>query len=166
MCQDSLCKNSEGLTLIEIMVSILFLSLIALSLAHTLTNSLYLSAQDSNIVNATNLSRYYLNEVTQEWQKRLSDATASGFDNPSLPSLGTYTDEGEYNLTDSYYTQNGKYTVHVYTNDLASTYDEDTSSTIVTLRRVRIVYYDNLENKLIDLYLDYSRPGSYVVPQY
>ena len=61
-------KNSKGISLLEIMVSILFFSLIALSLSHTLTASLTLTAHDNNIVKANNLAKLYLEDVAKAWK--------------------------------------------------------------------------------------------------
>lgn len=158
MYQDTIITNniySKGISLIEIMVSILFFSLISLCLAHTLSSSLYLTAQDGDIVNTTNLAKFYLDEISQNWKTQLS------YDSPTIPGIEEVgiTDGGEYELTSPIYTQNGRYNALIYTKNISN---DDLGN--VNIRRVRIKYFDHEDNELIDLYLDYARPGSYVVP--
>lgn len=146
-------KSSEGITLIEIMVSILFFGIISLSLSHTLTNSLVLTTHDNNIVNATNLAKLYLTKVGQDWRLQLN------YDNPALPDVSEFTDGEENSITNSTYTNNGKYNVTVICSDISA----NTEGTTI-VRRVEIIYNDQENNKLMNLYKDFGRPGSYVIP--
>lgn len=146
-------NSSEGITLIEIMVSILFFGIISLSLSHTLTNSLILTGKDGNIVNATNLAKLYLEEVGQDWRLQMD------YDDPTLPDISSYTDGEENIITDSTYTKKGLYDVAVTIRDISSNSEGN-----AIIRRVKISYKDKEENDLITLYKDYGRPGSFVVP--
>lgn len=146
-------NNEKGISLLEIMVSILFFSLIALSLGHTLTGSLYVTARDNDIIKATNLAQQYFSEIEKEWQTQVE------FDNPLLPELGDYTDGTSYTIEDPYFTYNDRYTVTVNVNDVSTDRQGN-----ISLRRVEIIYEDNEGNNLINLFMDFARPGSYVVP--
>lgn len=142
-------RASEGITLIEIMVSILFFGIISLSLSHTLTNSLILTKHDSNIVNATNLAKLYLEEVGQDWRLQLE------YDNPTLPDVSEIIDGEETTITDSRYTNNGVYNVTVTSTDISANTDG-----ITIIRRIEIVYRNQENNELMKLYKDFGRPGS------
>ena len=78
---------------------------------------------------------------------------------PTLPSVETYEDGGEYNLSDDTYTNNGLFGVIVYSDDISINGEGQTN-----LRRVRVKFFDTEDKQLVDLYLDYARPGMNEVP--
>lgn len=129
-------KRREGYTLLEVVISILFFAIIAIGLSLPYCNSISLTVADRNINNSNNLARSYLKEVETEWQIQ------ADFDTGILVEI------------DENYTENGKYTVNVDSQDIALDNDG-----IVLIRRINITYFDSAENVLSDIYYDYNRPG-------
>ena len=143
MFQDLLNKQNKktqkytkpGYTLIEVIMAVVFFGIIALGIGIPFNESMMLSRNDQNIVDANNLARLYLKDTELKWLLQ------SDFDAGELPEL---TEK---------YTANGKYIVTVNQTDVASN-----TEGIPLVKRVNITYKDNLNTTLVDIFLDYNRP--------
>ena len=126
----------KAYTLIEIMISIMFFSIIAVSITLPFTKSISLSVKDQDIIDANNLARSYLRETELLWKQPLQ------FEQETLP------------VVDSKYTDNSRFSVVPDpVLDIATN-----SSGIVVLKRVRIKYQNSRGDYLADLYLDINKP--------
>jgi type II secretory pathway pseudopilin PulG len=126
----------NGYTLIEVFVSILFFAILALSLSHTFTNSLFLTQKEQDVVRANNAARHYLKQVGIEWR----DETK--FTNLTVPQVTEL------------HTDNGRFFVDIQVETLETSSLSGTVQPI--LNRVSITYrYEDGGKKILDLYLDY-----------
>lgn len=145
MYQDVLIKNQnkknaiKGYTLLEVLISTLILGVIALCLSHTLTSSLLLTNKDQDIITANNLARLYLKDVGIDWKQQMN------FDQGTLPEVN------------SLYTDNNSYIVTASQSNIASD-----AQSIVILKRVQVVYQNQEGTTLVNVSLDYNRPGSFM----
>lgn len=152
MCQDFLSKNfftiqnkrkpeklnaKRGFTLLEVVISIVFFAIISAGLVLPVSNSISLTVDNKNINASNNLARSYLQDLGSQWSSQ------SNFE------------AGELLQLTSTYTDNGKYTVDVNSEDL-----EINEDGLVLVRRVEIEYKDNKGNILSKIFLDYNRPGN------
>lgn len=142
MFQDSLNKKAKtaskkGISLTELIISVVFFGIIATSLSVPISNSLYLNTVNSDVNAANSLARSYLEDLKDSWKTR------NDFENGNLVAVGNN------------YTDNGKYTVEVTPQTLLS--DADGNAVI---RRVNVVYKDSNNNILCDVTLDFNRPGN------
>jgi prepilin-type N-terminal cleavage/methylation domain-containing protein len=128
-------NNQKGYTLLEVLVSVLFFSVIALGLSYSFTNSMFLTSQDKDVIRAQNLARMYLSEVQSSWTQQVD------YDGGVLPTV------------DSTYTDNGRYVVNATSTDMAQN-----DQGIVIVRQVKIIYENQSGFPMVDLYLDVDRP--------
>lgn len=135
MYQDLSTNKRAGFTLIEVVMSLLFFSFIALSISLPFCKGIDLSNNTQNVINTNNLAKLYLKNVEKSWLQEVD------FDNAVLPSIT------------SDYNGNGAYNVTVKKNDLVKD-----ASNITLIRRVSIIYKDSNGKNLIDVYSDYNRP--------
>lgn len=129
-------QAKKGFSLLEIMMSVVIFGIIALGLITPVSNSLYLSANNKSISTAGSLARTYLKDLQSSWKIQRD------YDHGTLKEL------------DNTYTNQGKYTVNVTSEDVSS--DDDGN---VILRRVHVVYKDLGNHTLCDIFYDYDRPG-------
>jgi Tfp pilus assembly protein PilV len=142
MFQDSLNKkgkiaSKDGISLTELIISVVFFGIIATSLSVPISNSLYLNTTNSDVNAANSLARSYLEDLKDSWKTR------NDFENGNLVAVGNN------------YTANGKYTVEVTPQTLLT----DTAGNAV-IRRVNVIYKDSNNNVLCDITLDFNRPGN------
>jgi prepilin-type N-terminal cleavage/methylation domain-containing protein len=130
-------KAQKGFTLMELLVSIVFFSIIVWGLSDPLSRSAYLTVDNRHINTANTLARSYLKELQDSWKLR------NAFD---VGSLGALTSE---------YTDSGKYSVSVTSENIVIN-DQNT----VLVRRIRIIYRDKDNNILSDISCEYPRPGN------
>ncbi len=131
-------KNKKGITLLEIMIAVVFFGIIAVGLSLPVSRSLYLTADNKNINVANSLAKSYLNSLQEKWQ------------------LIDDFDQGQLVDVDNTYTDNGKFTVTVSSQDL-----ETDSDGTVLIKRVNITYKDGKNDILCNIFYDYSRPVSF-----
>lgn len=140
MCQDLLnSKNAkrQGYTLLEVVISVMFFAIVTLGLSLPFSSSISLTVDDRNINVASNLARSYLKDTETSWK------TQNSFDNGELIAVGDN------------YNNNGKYTVAVSSEEIATDTDGN-----VLIRRINITYKDSNGRNLTDIFYDYNRPGS------
>ncbi len=137
----------KGYTLVEILVSMLIFGIVTISLSLPVCESIYLTANNQNIVRANNLARLYLKDTEILWN------TKSNYDGSILPdSDNSSVSSGEHDVTSTEYTDDGVFEVKAYIQDLST---NDTGETVV--RRVRIAFKDKDGKNLTDIYMDYDR---------
>jgi prepilin-type N-terminal cleavage/methylation domain-containing protein len=129
-------NNKKGFSLMEILIAMFIFGIIAMGLALPFQESITLTSKNTAVANANNLARLYLKDTELIWQNQLD------FDNQTVPEL---IDK---------YTENGLYTVNLTIENLATNKDD-----IFILKRINIIYSDKNQNQLINIFMDYSRPG-------
>jgi len=129
-------NNKKGFSLMEILIAMFIFGIIAMGLALPFQESITLTSKNTNVANANNLARLYLKDTELIWQNQLD------FDTETVPEL---TDK---------YTESGLYTVNITIENLATNKDG-----IFILKRINIIYSDKNQNQLINIFMDYSRPG-------
>lgn len=139
MSQELKKQSIGGYTLIEIIVSILFLSAIVMSLGHTFISSIDLTSNDQEIITANSLAKDYFREVETDWQSQNDFVTGT------LPTVS------------STYTKDNRYTVTATKEDVATDADDN-----VIVRRVNVVYKNQKAKTLVNLSLDFAKPGTQV----
>ena len=130
-------RKQSGYTLLEVVISVMFFAIISIGLALPYCNSIALTANNRSINEANNLARSYLKDIESEW------GIQSNFDQGTLIEI------------DDSYTSNGLYSVTVVSDNVAT----DDNGTVL-VRRINIIYSDQKEHVLANIYYDYSRPGS------
>lgn len=137
MCPDLSNKKyyHKGFTLLEILVSMLIFAAVALSISLPFCESIKLTSNNQNLINANNLAKSYLKSVEINWSKSVD------FDLGILPDVT------------SDYTNNGAYNVTVAQKDLVTNSNNQT-----IIKRVSVKYKDSKNKNLIDVYMDYNRP--------
>ncbi len=129
-------KNKKGQSLTEIMISMLFFGLIAVSLSMPLSNSLFATYDNHNVNTANTLARSYLKDQQDAWKLQ------GNFDASTLITPGAI------------YTENNKYSVNTAVSDIQTDSDGN-----VIIRRVTVTYADDNGVVLCELYYDYNRPA-------
>jgi|GEM_PF-2516044 len=130
-------KSLKGYSLVELMLAMFFFAIIAVCLALPFSNSINLSVNDQDVVNANNLAKRYLKSVEIKWQFQ------PDYDAGSLPAL-TSEDKGD-----------GRYSVGRSTQIIRKDSDDN-----VILRRVTIKYSNKSGQVLARLFSDFDRPGA------
>lgn len=139
MCQDLLSKKNtkKGFSIIEIAISMVMISILAVALSLNMYNSLFISVKNNDIVKANNLTKAYIKEQELNWLMQFN------------------YDKGDLVAVDSTYTDNGRFDVTVSSTNL-----QRNSSNIVILRRV-VISYRNQKNELLsNVFYDFSRPAA------
>lgn len=141
MFQD-LCKkkynqrySSNGYTLLEILIAMVFFAIIAVGISLPFSQSISLSAKDQNIINANNLASLYLRDTGLKWAHQID------FDAGQLPAVN------------SVYTNNGIYTVIPASQDITTNAGGN-----VIVKRISVEYRDSKGNRLANISSDLYRP--------
>lgn len=130
-------KSHKGMTLLELTISMVIFGILVISINLPLSTGLYLSVDDNNIVKANNIAKTYIKDLENNWKIQLA------YDNAELIEV------------DSTYTDNGKYTVNITSEDIQTNEDG-----IVVIRRVGVNYKNKEGKTLTDIFYDFNRPGS------
>lgn len=165
MCQDIRCiphtTKAQGYTLIEIMISIVFMGVIVLSLSHTFSQSLFLTGKDQQIVLANNTARRFLRDTQMQWRIQ------SAYDMATLPEEAQDLDCQTVALSEnlsrkacsvidgSTYQGQDDFSVEVISEDIHVNKHND-----VIIRKVSLAYRDSKGAPLVNIYYDFSRPGT------
>ncbi len=131
-------NKREGLTLLEVIMSITILGITAMAMILPFTESSYLALRDQRIIDVNNLAKQYLNEVQDDWKHQTE------FDVGDLPDVTTY------------YTQDGAYEISPTSVCLEDVTEDEVTTCI--LRRVEVTYEDTANNIYGHMFIEVNRP--------
>ncbi len=131
-------SKREGLTLLEVIMSITILGITAMAMILPFTEASYLALRDQRVIDVNNLAKQYLNEVQDDWKHQTE------FDLGDLPDVTNY------------YTQDGDYEI----NPASTCLEDETEDEVTTciLRRVEVTYEDTANNIYGHMFIEINRP--------